>query len=72
MAEKIKFYDEELPQKVGEGLSVCPVCNKTWESKQITRWLICHVCYLSPVHFVLMQKGYIPRGVCLAQVSRIG
>lgn len=72
MTSKIKFYDEELPRKPSEDHSVCPVCNNIWESKLLSRWLICHVCYLSPAHFALMQQGVVPRGVCLASVARIG
>lgn len=72
MSKLIKFYDEELPRKPAENMSECPVCNQIWESKLSACWLICHVCYLSPAHFALMQKGVIPRGVCLAQVGRIG
>lgn len=72
MSKHIQFYDEELPRKPSEDHSVCPVCNNVWESKVVARWLICHVCYLSPAHFALMQKGVIPRGVCLASVARIG
>lgn len=69
---KIQFFDDELPRKPSEGHSICPVCNSVFESKVSGCWVICTKCYLSPLHFTLMQKGYIPRGICLQNVRRIG
>ena len=48
----------------------CPICGKTWESKNRGILLICENCYLTPMMFAVMNSKLVDSGLGLLKRSQ--